>query len=295
MNLLSRMFTGLASALVGLATVQAEVVTYTLDPERSSISLTGSASGITLQEQAAGSLTTSYTGTLVADVTASQIQFVGGSRVVARELNSWQPGPNGAEGSAPASYGAKGSSGFGFFAVTATAASRRLLFDVSGPPLSLTGGAFNATSLLVQFVDTNNCALDYRVSGALNATGTRVLSGLATNLVAGTSSITLADGIETLRLSIAATFVLDLLVPGDTTLNLTGELVATRSAGEEPPVIDVTPPAPGGTSMNLSWPANYKLQRATTLLPPDWADVAGDSPLTIPFVGPGEFFRIVPK
>ena len=39
----------------------------------------------------------------------------------------------------------------------------------------------------------------------------------------------------------------------------------------------------------------HKLQRATQLSPANWADFATDSPITIPFAGPGEFFRVVPK
>ncbi len=49
---------------------------------------------------------------------------------------------------------------------------------------------------------------------------------------------------------------------------------------------------PGG--LELTWPAGYQLQRATTLSPPDWQDVANPSPFTVPLGGPGEFFRVVP-
>lgn len=273
---------------------RAERVTFTLDPARSSISLGGSVSGIALQEQAAGSLTTSYEGSIVAEVSPTLIEFVGGTRMTARELNSWQPGPNGAEGTASASYGAKGHSG-GFFAIDALAASRRLLFDVTSSPLALSGGTFDAAALVFQFVDTNNCVLDYRVTGVFNDAGSKVLSGLATNSVTGSSSLTTVDGVETLKIAVSASFTFELVIPGDTTLTLTGELVATRGAAPEPPVVVVTPPPPGATSMNLSWSSSYKLQRATQLEPTNWADFATDSPVTIPFAGPGEFFRVVPK
>ncbi len=48
---------------------------------------------------------------------------------------------------------------------------------------------------------------------------------------------------------------------------------------------------PGG--LELTWPAGYRLQRATTLSPADWQDVAAPSPFTVPLGGPGEFFRII--
>lgn len=273
---------------------KAELLTFNLDPARSSVSLSGSVSGIALQEQAAGSLTTSYAGTIVAEVTPTQIEFVGGSRVAAREMNTWQPGINGVEGSAPASYGAKGHSG-GFLSVDALAASRRLLFDVTSGPLVLVDGRFAGTSLVFRFVDTNNPVLDYRVVGVLNENGSKVLGGLANNTVIGATSLSTVDGVETLKISVAATFLFELLLPNDTQLILTGELVATRGSAPEPPEVFFTPPPAGGTSMNLSWSSGYKLQRATELSPPNWADFATDSPITIPFAGPGEFFRVVPK
>jgi hypothetical protein len=49
---------------------------------------------------------------------------------------------------------------------------------------------------------------------------------------------------------------------------------------------------PGG--LELTWPAGFQLQRATTLSPPDWQNVANPSPFTVPLSGPGEFFRVVP-
>ena len=50
---------------------------------------------------------------------------------------------------------------------------------------------------------------------------------------------------------------------------------------------------PGG--LELTWPVEYRLQRATTLFPPDWQDVASPSPFVVPIAGPGEFFRVVPR
>jgi uncharacterized delta-60 repeat protein len=48
------------------------------------------------------------------------------------------------------------------------------------------------------------------------------------------------------------------------------------------------------TGLELTWPAGYQLQRATTLAPADWQNVANPSPFTVPLSGVGEFFRVVP-
>jgi hypothetical protein len=50
---------------------------------------------------------------------------------------------------------------------------------------------------------------------------------------------------------------------------------------------------PGG--LQLSWPAGFRLQRATVLAPADWTDVEAASPLTVPAAGPGEFFRVIAR
>ena len=55
--------------MFSLMPMDAEEKSFVLDPERSSLSLEGTIFGITLNEQAEGSLTTPYAGTIVADVT----------------------------------------------------------------------------------------------------------------------------------------------------------------------------------------------------------------------------------
>lgn len=84
-------------------------------------------------------------------------------------------------------------------------------------------------------------------------------------------------------------------MPDDSVLQLTGQIVATRTLPEGAPEIVVAPVAPGATSMSLSWPAGFKLQKATLLLNPDWTDTGATSPATISFVNAGEYFQIVPQ
>lgn len=283
--------------LVGQATcLRAELATFTLDPARSSVTLSGSASGAALQAQGPGSLEAVYDGTVVLDVGPTEIRFVGGSRIAPREPNSWQPGPKGADGSAPASYGGKAQIGSGFLSVSAVAATRRLLLDMLSPtPFALQSGSFSAEGLAFQFVETNNPVLDYKTSGLLSQRDGMALSGLATNRIAGASTLVTEGDVQTLTLKVSATYIFELLIPDDSSLSLSGQLVATRVVGAAPPSIVISPVAPGATSMTLSWPAGFKLQRATRLGNPDWGDTGKSSPAVIPFSGDGEYFQVVPQ
>jgi hypothetical protein len=281
---------------LGLATsLRAEVLTFAVDPTQSSVTLSGSASGADLQEQSPGSLTTTFNGVLVLDVTTAFVQFPGGSRLIPQELNSWQPGTGGVDGTALASYGAKAQIGSGLFSVSAVAATRRLAFDVLSSPLALQGGSFSAEGLQFQFVETNNPTLDYKTSGLLNSHDGQPLSGLATNKIAGVSTLATAGTVQTLTLKVSATYRFGLLVPDDSELSLSGQIVATRTVTDVPPTIIITPPAIGATAMILTWPAGYKLQKSPQLLIPVWADTGAASPATISFATDGEYFQIVPQ
>jgi hypothetical protein len=284
---------GLVRPAMGL---RAELATFTVDPARSSVTLSGSASGAPLQAQGPGSLEAVYDGTVVLDVGPSEIRFVGGSRIAPREPNAWQPGPKGADGSAPASYGGKAKLGAGLFSINAVAATRRILLDLLGStPFPLQSGTCNAAGLGFQFVETNNPVLDYRTSGIANEKDGMALSGLATNQLAGMSTLVTEGDVQTLTLKVSATYLFELLIPDDSSLSLTGQLVATRVVAAAPPSIVITPVAPGATSMTLGWPAGFKLQRATRLGNLDWADTGKSSPAVIPFTGEGEYFQVVPQ
>lgn len=285
----------LLSAFVLSVAARAELLSFVVDPDRTVVTLSGQAAGAALQAQGPGGLTTRFQGTVVVDVGATEVQFPGGSRVIPEEVNSWEPGPDGANGSAPASYGGKATIGSGFFVVNAIAATRRLSFDILSPALSLTGGSFDAGGVLFQFVETNSPTLDYRTSGLINIREGLVLSGLATNEVAGASSLTTAGNLQTLTLQLDATYLFELLTPADSSLSLSGQLIATRMIPDGPPVLSVAPLEPGANSMTLSWPAGFKLQRSVALQPSAWGDTGAVSPAVIPFAAAGEYFQIVPQ
>jgi len=106
--------------------VSAAPVTFLLDPERSSITLSGSAVGNALMAQAPGSLTTKFTGAIQVEVTDTTIQFTSGSLIDALPSGNWGPLPGGGAGSAPADYAGLANAGF----ASATVALRNLLFEV---------------------------------------------------------------------------------------------------------------------------------------------------------------------
>jgi hypothetical protein len=96
-------------------------VTFTIDPTLSSLVLGGTAVGSPIVAQGTGGLTTTYGGSILANVTSASIQFTGG---VAKANNggSWAPAGVAATGlatmTAPANYGATDSV-FGFKAFLA--------------------------------------------------------------------------------------------------------------------------------------------------------------------------------
>lgn len=288
---------GIAATLFVGPPAQAALETFTIDPAQSLVSLSGTAGGAALQEQAAGSLSTPFSGTIVADVTANSVNFVGGSSIKPVAAHAWEPGASGAPGSALASYGAKGSLIIVIFTANAKAASRNLAFDVtSGGALPTTSGSFSSSGLIFNFVDTANAVLDYQVTGALSKSGSKVLSGLSTNKVATTSSISTVNGVETLTIPVNATYVFQLLSAGDTVLTFTGNIVATRGGGTpEVPTVDFSLPTSPSGPLKLVWSKSYKLQRATQFSPPNWADYATTSPVEIPLLQPGEYFKVVLK
>ena len=81
------------------ATAHAAIITFTVDPSRSSLSLNAQTllggSSLPTTPQAANSLTTTYTGTLTVDVesgNAPTVQILTGSQLIAGNSGNWLPG-----------------------------------------------------------------------------------------------------------------------------------------------------------------------------------------------------------
>src|SRR5687768_18097916 len=91
-----------ASSFGLIRTAAAQSATFQVDPSASSLTVSGTAAGQPVQQQAPGSLTTTYTGPLFVQLSPDFINFPGGSAVTANNSGNWQPLPGGAAGSAPA-------------------------------------------------------------------------------------------------------------------------------------------------------------------------------------------------
>jgi hypothetical protein len=113
---------------------------FGLDQPSSVLNLSGTVAGLNIQQQGNGSLSTTYQGTVVADVDldGGTITFFGadsGSVAAADISGNWQPQDHGGSGSAPANYGGMVNiplSGPGFAAV------RNLQVFATSDPLALT-------------------------------------------------------------------------------------------------------------------------------------------------------------
>jgi hypothetical protein len=192
-------------------TSRGELKTFKLDTNQSVLTISGTFAGADIQPQGTGSLTTKYQGTIRAEVTSSTITFVGGSSVVALNNGSWQPLTGGGSGSAPANYGAKVSAGF----VSAIAAVRNLLLDVTSGELAVTGGTFPSQELQYVFPSNGTAVLDYRYTLiVIPSSGSQPLTNAPSN-TASTNATLAVQGAE-----------LVLTVPVD--ISVTGTVINTN-------------------------------------------------------------------
>ena len=240
-------------------------VTFTIDPTRSSITLSGEvtiplAGTYRFQPQGAGSLTTTYTGTIPVELAPPGIRFPGGGAVQANTNGSWQPTVGGGAGSAPADYGLMISPPL----TTGYAAARNIRVDLTSPVISLTNGGFDASLLVLTYLTNSTLlpSMDYRVSSLLpgNSTnGTALLTGSVANSP-GVAFLTNGAGLLTLVLPVNTTNVST--VGGDqATLVLQGQVVATAPASAWPVRVSISVQA---GQLTLSWPSlagqNYSVQ-----------------------------------
>jgi hypothetical protein len=169
--------------------VAAGPVPFTIDPTRSSITLSGSIAStqlgtIPFTAQGAGSLTTSYTGSVLANLTPPAIQFPSGSLIQANTNGSWKPLVGGGSGKAPADYGAEAIESE---VITGYFADRNLQFDVASPQATLTNGGFNADLVTISCLTNPPPApeTDYSITIPLepskDTNGTLEMTGSSTN------------------------------------------------------------------------------------------------------------------
>jgi hypothetical protein len=201
-------------------TARGEPKTFTLDATNSSLTISGTLGGAAFQQQGPDSLKTMISGTIKAEVTSSNITFVGGSLIAALTNGSWQPGLGGAAGSAPADYGVKVTV---YIFITAMAAVRNAQLDVTSSAITVTGGAFSSKQLQFNFLPTPATVLDYS-AGSL-ASGSDTLVNVFTNNMSTNSTLVVqgAQQVLTIPVDISGT---KSIAPGDVNYRLRGQLVA---------------------------------------------------------------------
>jgi hypothetical protein len=263
-------------ALLALGGLQGQIrasaagsVVFKVDPARSYVSVSGSVtiSGVgtyVFQQQGAGSLTASYTGSILVALAPPTISFPGGSAIQANNSGTWQPAAGGASGTAPANYGILVQPLF----TTGYAAFRNTKLDLTGPPVLLTNGGFDAGHLMTTYL-TNTPpppTMDFLVSSLLpsmSTNGTALLTGTGTNSP-GTAYLTNGLGLLTLVVPVGTT---NSATIGDypVTVILRGQIVATAPAtawplqvsmGVQPGLVMLTWPSLPGQSFFVQTKAN---------------------------------------
>jgi hypothetical protein len=293
----NRRFVGISvgGALVFSATLlSARAQVFTLDTNQSSITISGTVVGTTMQPQGTGSLTTSYAGTIQTAVTDATIQFIGQSLIQAQTNGSWQPLPDGSTGNAPADYGAQGTSPLG----SGQAALRNVLFDVTSLLLNLTNNHFDSRNLTFFFPSNATSSIAYTVSGVVSKSGSKALAGYATNAVTTLATLSTVGNQQTLTIPVQAQYLLSLVTANDSTLNLQGQLVAVRTVA--PPLL-LQPPAIGSQTVTLQWQSapglQFQVQSSTDLVAwqtnaPNVTSATTNYSWTGPTSGTHQFFRI---
>ena len=248
-------------------TGRGELKTFVLDTNNSSLTISGTLEGTAFQQQGAGSLTTKISGTIKAEVTSSNITFVGGSAIVALNSGNWQPGPGGVAGNAPANYGVKVS----VLLTTVMAAVRNTLLDVTSSALMVTGGSFSGQGLHFNYPSNSTSVLDYSYSGLLGTgRGNRPLKGVSTNTLNDATLIVQgAQLVLTIPVDISGT---KSIAPGDVNYRLRGQLVA-RAPVSVPLQINIFQVFSGQITFTIATTPDqsYTILGSTNLT--DWATI----------------------
>jgi hypothetical protein len=211
---------GLFLAALSAGRVDATPAQFVIDSTQSRITVTGNVLGNALTEQGPGSLSSTFSGTINADISGSGIQFTGGSSLTANTNGVWAPGPGGGAGTAPADYAGQAVTLIG----TLKGALRNVLLDVTSSSLSITNGQFDASSLIFAFPTNSNSTFDYD-AGFLGHDGL-AMTGLATNKIGSAGLLSGASGTQTLTIQTDTQFQFT-KVSGS--IRLTGMLVAKQA------------------------------------------------------------------
>ncbi|HZL78636.1 MAG TPA: hypothetical protein VFC17_07260 [Candidatus Limnocylindrales bacterium] len=176
-----------------------------------------------MSPQGAGALATTYSGSINADISGSTIQFTGSSAIIAKINGVWQPAVGGTPGSAAADYGAQISI-YGIY--TGYGAARNVILDLNSPSLTLSGTNFDSSALVFSFALTSGAEFDYTTPFG---SGYVPLAGNSTNSIANGAYLSSNGATQKLVIQFNTPFTFSLVTQNDTTLTLTGQIVATNS------------------------------------------------------------------
>jgi len=232
--------TSAAFVTVGLAASEfaaAAQVSYTIDPLQSTLTLLGNLSNSTAQQQGAGSLSTSFSGSVVADRTGNTILFPanGGSAINALNSGSWRPDDNGFDDTDLANYGRQAPWEISPN-ITVFEAIRGLVIDLwddnFGVPATIAAnGTFNSNSFFLHLDDGASDLLIGNSPGIVSHVN-KETSNSNNN---GLSSVTLDGTTEKLTLKFSTGGIgYSISTPGDSSFSFTGTIVATRTVIPEP-------------------------------------------------------------
>jgi len=215
-----------------LGQAQTVPVVFTIDAVRSQIVLSGSitAAGfvsVPIVQQGPGSLVASYDGTLNAVMDNQSIEFTGASTIVARITGNWQPASGGTSGSHPANYGARAEVRLPFGSkVSAVAALRGIVLDLSSPPLPVVSGGFDTSALVVSFSADNAGSLDF--SDDFGDSGAFPLVGSVNNAASTAATLSAANGIQELVMPLDVVSPVNSGQLAGSEIHLVGQIKATR-------------------------------------------------------------------
>jgi hypothetical protein len=296
------------SALILLAAVcllrqtSAAPLVFTINSSQSSVTISGTVAGAVFTAQGPGSLTTSYRGTINANLTNSTLQFTGGSSIDAETNGIWEPAVGGGTGSAPADYGATNSVNLSIGppkAFPGNAALRNIVLDLTSPVLTLTNDDFAGNNLVFTFI-TNTASLDYNYTdgGAVVYEGTTGLNGYSTNTLVNVATISTNANVRTLTIPINAQYQFTLISENDSSLELTGQLVATNALPLPPFIQSIVKSGQNIVVTTENTTAQSLLLTSTNLS--SWTTASstittnglGMIVFTAPISGPHAFYRV---
>lgn len=283
----------LAISLASTAVADASIELFQVDPAQSVLTATGTSGGAAWQEQATGTLTSSWDGWLVADLGGAAIRFLVGSTLNGEQTNLVLPGNPIPTVASAAEFGGKWTFGSGLSTTHVLGAVRNLHFDIASDFIPLNSGAFDASLTAFSVPAKDKPVLEFRANGLLVEWGHRALEGIVSANAAADGTLKLFAEVQTLTLPVDLSLSAGSLPGGDTTLRLTGKIVARRGIMIRLPVLLQIPSPTVPRQFTLIWSSPYQLQRATTLNPADWTPVTDPAPLDVAPTEDAAFYRAV--